>query len=261
ISVAMMQHVLQSDIAGTYMKCVTHHTASQKGARRSGAVPTGLLLGSVPRWVRYAGEEQDHSQPISCLQYQLAFRPREGAIHIPEGFEWAWDVIEASGTTRTVARPGVIDGETRLTVKWQGDRQLAQIYVTSAGVDLVERIEEKLRWLLEGHIQHVLIYLPGDQAAVGAAGRGLESIGLFPAGWIPDFYRGRRDALLYQASACKSIDAGRIQATGDDAKAIVGDVYGAWLRTRNARSQDLHAGRNDRVVSLDALREAREHAS
>jgi hypothetical protein len=261
ISVAVMQHVLQSDIAGTYMKCVTHHTGSQKGARRSGAVPTGLLLGSVPRWIRYDGEEQDQDQPISCMQYQLAFRPRDAELHVPEGFEWAWDVIDASGTPRSVARPALIQGETRMVVKWQGDRQLAQLYVTEAGPDLAERIEEKLSWLLEGHIQHVLVYLPGDQPAVGAAGRDLEALGLFPAGWIPDFYRGRRDALMYQASAFKGLDASRIHVAGDDAQALVGHVYGAWMRTRASRMQDLHAGTSDRVVSLDSVRQARERAS
>lgn len=261
ISVAMMQHVLQSDIAGTYMKCVTHHTASQKGARRSGAVPTGLLLGSVPRWIRYDGEEQDQDQPISCLQYQLAFRPQEAELHVPEGFEWAWDVIGASGTRRSVARPALIKGETRMVVKWQGDRQLAQLYVTEAGPDLAERIQEKLNWLLKGHIQHVLVYLPGDQPAVGAAGRELEAMGLFPAGWIPDFYRGRRDALMYQASAFKGLDASRIDVMGDDAKSLVGHVYGAWKRTRACRDQDLQADTNQRVVSLDSVRHARERAS
>jgi GNAT superfamily N-acetyltransferase len=261
ISVTMMQHVLQSEIAGTYMKCVTHHTGSQKGARRSGAVPSGLLVGSVPRWIRYDGEAQDPDQPISCMQYQLSFRPRETALYVPEGFEWAWDVMDASCTPRTLAAPAPVEGETRMVVKWQGDRQLAQIYVTEAGADLADALEKKLRWLLEGHIQHVLVYLPADQPAVGVAGRELEALGLFPAGWIPDFYRGRRDALMYQASAFRGLDIGRIQVTGEDARAVVENVYGAWMRTRASRPQDLHAGTSSRIVSLDAVRQARVKAS
>jgi hypothetical protein len=195
------------------------------------------------------------------MQYQLSFRPRETALYVPEGFEWAWDVMDASCTPRTLAAPAPVEGETRMVVKWQGDRQLAQIYVTEAGADLADALEKKLRWLLEGHIQHVLVYLPADQPAVGVAGRELEALGLFPAGWIPDFYRGRRDALMYQASAFRGLDIGRIQVTGEDARAVVENVYGAWMRTRASRPQDLHAGTSSRIVSLDAVRQARVKAS
>jgi hypothetical protein len=199
LALAAMQHLLTSDIAGTYMKCVAHHTGSQKGARRNGAVPTGLMLGSVPRWIKYGDDGDGSDEPISCVQYHLALRPQEKAAYVPEGFDWLPDLWASTCTPRVQALPRRIEGDTRMIVKWQGDRQHAQIYVLEAGADLAERLEERIGWLMRGHIAHVLVYLPGDSAAVGAAGRDLGDIGLFPAGWIPDYYKGRRDALLYQA--------------------------------------------------------------
>ena len=121
-----------------------------------------------------------------------------------------------------------------MTTKWQGDRLLAQIYVSHAGPDLCEQLEQTLRWLVGGHMQHVMVYLPGDSAAVAEAGPRLEEIGIFPAAWIPDFFRGKRDALLFQASVFRGLDESRIRTEGPEAGAIATRVYNAWKRTRAA---------------------------
>jgi hypothetical protein len=262
ISVAMMQYTMQSDIAGTFMKCVTKHTGSQKGARRAGGVPTGLMLGSIPRWVCYDDEEQASDQPISVVQYHITFRPSEKVLQVPQGFEWLPDVVANTGTTRLAPPPALVDGDTRLVVKWQGDRKLAQIYVMEAGRDLVEKLHERIQWLMGGHIAHVLVYMPGDAPAVGAAGPDLAAAGLSPAGWIPDFFRGRRDAILYQALTHQKLDVENIRVAGKDAISLAKNVHSGWQQTRDAQERrEAAAAAAGSVVSLDAARRSRELAS
>lgn len=261
LALSAMQHLLTSDISGTFMKCVTRHTGSQKGARRNGAVPTGLLLGSIPRWIEYGEDGNGREEPISCVQYHLALRPQEKAAYVPKGFEWLPDLWGASCTPRVEALPRPAEGETRLIVKWQGDRQLAQIYVLEAGADLVERLEERIAWLLRGHIAHVLVFLPGDSPAVGAAGRDMEAVGLFPAGWIPGYFKGRRDALLYQVNTFPQMSLDRVHVVGDDAQLVARRVHEGWQRTRAATLRHVSPdGAPGQVLDLDAARRARELA-
>lgn len=235
--------VFQSTLNYSYMKCVTHHLGSQKGAKRNGGIPTGLLLGSIPRWVRYNAESPQDNEPISTLQFLVPLRPTEGSVVVPEGFSWLPALCEQAYSPRSVLPSAPAEGETRLLTKWQGDRKLAQIHVLAVGADLVERLEQEVRWLLRGHILHVLVYLPADQPGVGALAGGLRDLGLFPAGWVPRYFASGADALLYQTNAFSTLQRDSVQVLDDEAGAVVDRVFAGWQATRPALASHL-AGRD-----------------
>ena len=233
------QWVFQGSMKYSFIKCVTHHVGSQKGAKRNGGVPTGLLLGSIPRWVRYNEASPREDEPISTLQYLVPLRPDAGVVAMPEGFAWLPTICEHASSPRDPLPAGPATGETRFITKWQGDRKLAQIHVLHVGGDLVDRLEEKLRWLVRGHILHVLIYFPGDSPALAGMGDALLDMGLFPAGWVPRYFASGADALLYQTNAFAHLQRGSIQVLDDESAEVVDRVFEGWASTRGTLASHL----------------------
>jgi hypothetical protein len=231
--------VFQSTLNYSFMKCVTHHLASQKGTKRNGGIPTGLLLGSIPRWVRYDTESLQDNEPISTLLFMVPLRPSAGALVVPEGFSWLPALCERADSPRAVLPHAPAEGETRLLTKWQGDRKLAQVHVLEVGPDLVDRLEKEVRWLLRGHILHVLVYLPADQPGVGAMGGDLRDLGLFPAGWVPRYFASGADALLYQTNAFASLRRESLLVLDDEAGMVVDRVFAGWEATRDTLANHL----------------------
>jgi hypothetical protein len=74
--------------------------------------------------------------------------------------------------------------------------------------------------------------LPGDQHVVAGMHDELSSLGLFPAGWLPGYLSGGRDALVYQALAWSDLDFNKIQVVGKRARQIRDGVLGAWQRSQ-----------------------------
>ena len=99
-------------------------------------------------------------------------------------------------------------------------------------IDLVDRLGDTCRWLIGGHIAHVTVMLPGDQRIVAQHHDELTSLGLFPAGWLPGYLSGGRDALTYQALAWSDLDPKRIQVVGERARQIRTGVLQGWKRAQ-----------------------------
>lgn len=243
------QLLTEAGAHGAFMKCVTHHTRSQRGALRFGGVPVALSLGSVPRYIVYEGEVTQPDQPISTLGFYVRFRALAPApAWLPVGQEWVADTWRRIGLVRTPCAPMDVVGPTDLEVRWQSDRQLAQIYVLRAGDDLVERISERMRWLVGGHMAHILVYLPTDGPALAAAGPALAELGLFTAGVLPGFYKGGRDALLLQATAFANLDGRQVHAEGAEAAALRDRVLDGWTSARGRTMRLLQERRRGRVA-------------
>ena len=258
LGAAAFSMLAQEGAHGAYMKCVTHHTRSQKGALRFGAAPVALSLGSVPRFIVYDHEATDPAQPISTLGCYVPFRPMaEARAWLPEDYGWLKGAIGRAGVRRTQGPALGVVGETDMEVRWQADRQLGQIYVLHAGADLVERLREKLRWLVGGHIAHVAVYLPTDQPLLADLGPALAELGLFVSGLLPGFFRGERDALVLQAIAFSHLDPNAVQVTGEAATEVRDRVLAGWLETQGRALRlltDPHRGR----VRVEVAKQPRE---
>ena len=120
----------------------------------------------------------------------------------------------------------------------------------SAGRDLVERLEETVRWLIGGKMAHLTIFLPGDSPAVAAASPALRELGLFAAGWIPGFYRGGGDALIYQVIAYQTLDPDQV-LVAESGLPLKREVVAAWQQVKTSSSQlECHAFSSRHFVNV-----------
>ncbi len=225
---------------GAYMKCVTIHTYSQRGALKMGAHPTAMFLGGVPKWVVYDDAPTERTEPMSTGLFYLRLYPKEETkpIYLPRGYRWLRATVAATRLPReegTDDRPA--QGETRLTYTFSPSKHLATVHVLEPGADLLDRIEHLNRWFLEGHVKHVTYYMPADRPDVALADDDLRTFGLFPGGWIPNFYQGGRDALVYQSLAYEDLDIAQIQTKGEEMANLKAGVTAAWRDTKKVATR------------------------
>ena len=233
LGIGMYADMVSQGVAGVMTKCVTNHLKSQHDALQMGGTPVALFLGSIPRWVVYGGEPGQQNQPISTINvYIPVCGPQERDLFLPKELDWIAERFISVQAKRKILRSGPIEGETRLEPRWQADRQHAQIHVLSAGRDLVECLAETVRWLIGGKMAHLTIFLPGDSPAVAAASPALRDLGLFAAGWIPGFYRGGGDALIYQVIAYQTLDPDQV-LVAESGLPLKREVVAAWQQVKN----------------------------
>ena len=242
LALRLSQIAFEDGIRGAIMRCVTHHTYSQRSCRMMGGQPVALLLGSIPRWVSYDHDDPSEREPLSTLLQWVPVHPAEGthALVQPKGMDWMEKAVTGIQETRTAPpTDAVLPEKSELCATWSGARRLAYIHVTRVGSDLVSRLEETCRWLLGGHIAHISVFLPGDVPHVAAVHEDLQRMGLFPGGFIPGYLRGRRDAVIYQALAWSDLSPERIKVLRGDSQDILTSVLAARkaVGTRTALEQ------------------------
>ena len=248
LGAAALPFLMAEGAHGAFMKCVTHHTRSQRGAMRFGGQPLSLSLGSVPRYIVYDSEQTDPQQPISTLGFYTRLRALPPArAFLPEGLDGVAGLAKAVGVQRGPGPAVHALGDSVIEMRWQGDRQLAQIYVLAVGGDLIDRLREGLRWLVGGHMAHVAVYLPTDHPSLVEMGPALQELGLFLSGWLPGFYKGGRDALILQAVAFSAIDPARVVVEGEAAQALRDAVLAGYQEARGRCLRLLETGRRGRV--------------
>lgn len=231
------QDAMAERAEGAFMKCVTNHVYSQKTALRMGASPLAMFLAGVPRWVVYDQDRASTAQPISTVVMYTVFHPGPGSVlRLPPHLRWMDALVRSTGLPRMLVDGGEVErGETELEVEFQPAKRLAQVHVVHPGEDLVPRVRDVTRWLLGGHMEHVTVYLPADSARVQRDAEAVEEAGLFPAGWIPALHRGGRDVLVYQATACESLDADAIAVHGEQGGVLRDRVLAAWRHRGSVR--------------------------
>lgn len=239
LALTMFQAQMRAGVSHTYMKCVTHHSASQKGARNAGGTPVALFLGSIPRWVVYEHEPGRMDQAISTVTWQVTVQDcAPQAVHVPADMPFLPGLLEASGLQRATADcTGQAPAESDLEVRFLPDRHTAEVFVLQAGRDLAERLDATVRWLAGGHIQHTTVFMPADAPGVAQATPELAAAGLIPSGWIPAFFPGDRDALCYQNVGWQGLLAERVDVLGDCAAHMRAGVFAAYDAQPQARPE------------------------
>ncbi len=248
LALRLSQIAWEDGIRGAIMRCVTHHTFSQRSCRMMGGQPVALLLGSIPRWVSYDHDDPAEREPLSTLLQWVPVHPAEGthALVRPQGMAWMERAVEGIQESRTTPpADALLPEKSELCATWSGSRRLAYVHVTRVGRDLVSRLRETCRWLLGGHIAHISVFLPGDVPHVASVHSELQKMGLFPGGFIPGYLRGRRDAVIYQALAWSDLNPERIKVLRGDSEDILSSVLAA--RAAVARQPDLELPRTGSV--------------
>lgn len=241
MALGLAQVAFDTGVRGAIMRCVTHHTYSQRGALSMGGQPVALLLGSIPRWVSYDHDDPAQREPLSTVLHWVPVHPvAEVQARVqPPGMDWFDAATRGIGERRTPPpAAAVLPRESELCATWSGSRRLAQIHVTRIGRDLVEKLGEACRWLVGGHIAHISVFLPADVPHVGAVHAELGELGLFPGGFIPGYLRGGRDALIYQSLAWSDLAPERIQVAGGAARELRDSVLAGWHAVRGRSALD-----------------------
>ena len=222
---------------GVVLKCDTQHTAGQRMAEVMGGVPTALWLGAIPRGVESG--VQTGLGPVSTLAHYVRIhgdgvRP----MHTMSEEPWMSDTMARAGVERLDAVGGPLeDGPTELVVDYCTQRLRAHVIVHTPGADLVERLAETTVWLLGGHMEHISFAMPADSLRVREALPQLREFGLFPAGVLPCWLRGRRDAVLMQAVSTPVLDVSTVRLRSGMADDVREAVWSGFMQTRSSTTE------------------------
>ncbi|MDP2311583.1 MAG: hypothetical protein Q8P41_01655 [Pseudomonadota bacterium] len=222
------------DLRGFYMKCVTSHPYSQRSARRFLGRATALFPAGVPVWVRTDGAAADLA-PTTTILLHCPYRehaPREVPFPVAHvGFaEELYGSLNLERRPRPVRHASALTNDTRLTTWFDGSRRQGVVWVRKTGGDIVEAALDRVRWLLDGHMEHVTLLLPLDCAAAASAVPALEAAGLFVGGLIPDLEGV--DTLVLERVEATDPRIDEIAVVGEDAERLRDRVLAAWHRSR-----------------------------
>ena len=233
----IIRHAKSLGAMGIFMKCVTLHTYSQRSAAHYGGVPLALFLGGIPRWVVYENQSGQKPEPLSTVLFLIPFEELgKRRLCVPRHMEWIAELARPLGGELVIDTHGELEkGPTDLEVAFQPPKRLAQVHVLHAGEDLVDRLTQLRRWLLQGHILHVTFFLPADSPRVGASLEELQRAGLIPGGWLPALHPERRDVLVLQSLGHEDLDLDAIELHGYQARHLMDRLLAAWKTDAGAR--------------------------
>jgi hypothetical protein len=123
-------------------------------------------------------------------------------------------------------------GEARVSTWFDPARRQGVVRLLEPGADLVELLDERVRWMIGGHIEHVTVLLPLATPGAAAAVPALEERGLFFGGVIPDLEG--HDTLVLERISATELDTDRIQVVGAEAELLKGYVVEQWRRSQGA---------------------------
>jgi hypothetical protein len=222
LAAAVFSWAHRTGCSGLVLKCSTEHTGTQRMAEVMGGVPTALWLGAIPRGAESGG--QASLTPVSTLAHYVR-------IH-GDGARPLQLVPQNRGEADE-------DGPTELLVDFCTQRLRAHVIVHKPGADLLERLAETTVWLMGGHMEHISFAMPADSPRVAEVLPQLSEFGLFPAGMLPCWLNGRRDALLMQAVRSPVIDASAIRIRSHMAVDVREAVWTGFMQTRGSTTEIL----------------------
>ncbi|GEM_PF-1332110 len=238
LSMALLMHGTRRfpGLRGSYMKCVTQHTRSQRSARRFLGRAMAVHLGGVPAWVR-CDRSDGPAGPLTTIAMHCSLGEHaERTSWVPAAeVSLARKLFTAAGLPRRIVpvagtKAALPDIPTRLAARFDPARRHGTVRVSAPGRDLVERVLEKTEWLVGGSMQHVTVLLPLSSPAVAAVVPALQEAGLFLAGFIPDLEGV--DTILLQILDVPRIDLSEIRIEGEEARMLVSEVFARWRATR-----------------------------
>ena len=217
----------EQGVKGLFFRCRTDQIEGQRLARAMGAVPVSLLLGSVPR----PGE-----RPLSVLTSYLALDDSpEQKVYLPRQDRDVYEAlyenlaeprlfVEDSGMPRLAAASDV-------RVHFDPARQVGRIHVVRAGPDLEDRVLERFRWLMGGHIRHVTVHAPLDTPFAAQAGLSWKGHGMVLGGILPG--HGGADVAVFQGLRDLHLDLSELRVLDPVADQLRDRVLADWRRSRD----------------------------
>ena len=214
---------------GLYSEATAVHPYSQRGNLDLGARETGFLLGYIPASVSYKqiGEEREGRRGSVALFYMRVIDEPEREIYPPAPYlEEVTRVVEHNGLRRVIGDvPDPTLQHSRMSVEVRQDHNLAFVRVEEPGADLEELIHGHLRDLCLHRVDCIYVDLPLSHPATAGASAGLENLGVFFGGIIPEARPGGGDVLRLQYLNNVEIQAGDVSTASDFGEELLGLIF------------------------------------
>lgn len=187
----LQRRTAEQGMLGLYAEAVTVHPFSQKSNLALGFTETGIQLADEAPTVVF--KRIDGATATTRTATVLSFlKTREGSrrsVYLPSRHQAMIQRIYDRGrlerTVETAAAPAPT-GAAQLSVEIFPRWSEAALRVVAYGADLVDVVRFRLRELLLRRIDWISLDLPLSHPGVGPLSEGLEALGFFFAGIIPD---------------------------------------------------------------------------
>ena len=225
----MAKWAADAGMYGLYSEATAVHPYSQRGNLHLGARETGFLLGYIPASVSYKqiGEEREGRRGSVALFYMRVKDEPEREIYPPTPYlEAVRRVVEHNGLRRVIDE--VHDPTlqpSRMSVEVRQDHNLAFVRIDEPGADLEALVRSHLRDLSLHRVDCVYVDLPLSHPATAGAAAGLENLGVFFGGIIPEAHPGGGDVLRLQYLNNIEIQAGDVSTASDFGEELLGLIF------------------------------------
>ena len=225
----MAEWAADAGMYGLYSEATAIHPYSQRGNLHLGARETGFLLGYIPASVSYKqiGEEREGRRGSVALFYMRVTDEPEREIYPPPPYlEAVRRVVEHNGLRRTIGEvPDPTLQHSLMSVEVRQDHNLAFLRVEEPGADLEELVHRHLRDLSLHRVDCVYVDLPLSHPATQRSAAGLNNLGVFFGGIIPEAHVGGGDVLRLQYLNNVEIEAGDVSTASDFGEELLGLIF------------------------------------
>ncbi len=225
----MAQWAAGAGMYGLYSEATAVHPYSQRGNLHLGAKETGFLLGYIPASVSYKqiGEDREGRRGSVALFYMRVKDEPEREMYPPAPYlEAVRRVVEHNGLRRVLGgAPDPALHPSRMSVEVRQDHNLAFVRVDEPGADLEELVRGHLRDLSLHRVDCVYLDLPLSHPATPGAAAGLENLGVFFGGIIPEAHPGGGDVLRLQYLNNIEIQPGDVSTASDFGEELLGMIF------------------------------------
>jgi len=214
---------------GLYSEATAVHPYSQRGNLHLGARETGFLLGYIPSSVSYTqiGEGREGRRGSVALFYMRVKDEPGREIYPPVPYrEGVRRVVEHNGLRRTVGevtQPAI--QPSRMSVEVRQDHNLAFVRVEEPGADLEELIHGHLRDLCLHRVDCIYVDLPLSHPATSGVAAGLNNLGVFFGGIIPEAHPAGGDVLRLQYLNNVEIEASDVSTASEFGEELLGLIF------------------------------------
>jgi serine/threonine-protein kinase RsbW len=225
----MAEWAADAGMYGLYSEATAVHPYSQRGNLHLGARETGFLLGYIPASVSYKqiGESGEGRRGSVALFYMRVRDEPEREIYPPAPYlEAIRRVVEHNGLRRTIGEvPDPALQPSRMSVEVRQDHNLAFLRVEEPGADLEELVRSHLRDLSLHRVDCVYLDLPLSHPATQRSAAGLNNLGVFFGGVIPEDHSGGGDVLRLQYLNNVQIETGDVSTASDFGEELLGLIF------------------------------------
>jgi hypothetical protein len=225
----MAEWAADAGMYGLYSEATAVHPYSQRGNLHLGARETGFLLGYIPASVSYKqiGESGEGRRGSVALFYMRVRDEPEREIYPPAPYlEAIRRVVEHNGLRRTIGEvPDPALQPSRISVEVRQDHNLAFLRVEEPGADLEELVRSHLRDLSLHRVDCVYLDLPLSHPATQRSAAGLNNLGVFFGGVIPEDHSGGGDVLRLQYLNNVQIETGDVSTASDFGEELLGLIF------------------------------------